>query len=71
MHEIKKPEKKQETGITFREAAARWRKEHVELRLKPSTKKYYADIVKDFLNPFFGDMPLAEITRRNVKEAVS
>ena len=71
MHEIKKPEKKQETGITFREAAARWRKEHVELRLKPSTKKYYVDLVKDFLNPFFGDMPLAEITRRNVKEAVA
>ena len=36
--------------------------------MKPSTKKYYADIVKDFLNPFFGDMPLAEITRRNMKE---
>ena len=32
---------------------------------------YYADLVKDFLNPFFGDMPLAEIARRNVKEAVA
>ena len=68
---FRKPEKKTEKGITFREAAERWRKEHVELRLKPSTKKYYADLVKDFLNPFFGDMPLAEITRRNVKEGVA
>ena len=67
---FRKPEKKAERGITFRDAAERWRKEHVDLRLKPSTKKYYADLVKDFLIPFFGDMPLAQITRRNVKEAV-
>ena len=67
----RKPEKKTEKGINFRDAAERWRKEHVELKLKPSTKKYYADLVKDFLDPFFGDMPLAEITRRNVKEAVA
>ena len=64
---FRKPEKKAEKGNTFGEAAKRWRKEHIELRLKPSTKKYYADFVKDFLNPFFGDMPLADITRRNVK----
>ena len=68
---FRKPEKKTEKGINFRDAAERWRKEHVELKLKPSTKKYYADLVKDFLNPFFGDMPLAEITHRNVKEAVA
>ena len=68
---FRKPEKEVEKPITFRDAAERWRKEHVELRLKPSTKKYYADLVKDFLNPFFGDMPLADIARRNVKEAVA
>jgi integrase len=68
---FRKPEKKTEKGIPFRDAAERWRKEHVELRLKPSTKKYYADIVGYYLNPFFGDMPLAEITRRTVKEAVA
>lgn len=68
---FRKPEKEVEKGITFRDAAERWRKEHVELRLKPSTRKYYADLVKDFLDPFFEDMPLAEITRRNVKEAVA
>ena len=42
---FRKPEKKSEKGITFRDAAERWRKEHVELRLKSSTKKYYADLV--------------------------
>jgi integrase len=68
---FRKPEKKVEKGITFGEATKRWKKEHVELRLKPSTKKYYADLVKIFLDPFFGEMPLAEITRRNVKEAVA
>jgi integrase len=68
---FRKPEKEPEKGITFRDAAKRWKKEHVDLRLKPSTKKYYADLVKDFLDPFFGDMPLAEITRRSVKEAVA
>jgi Phage integrase, N-terminal SAM-like domain len=68
---FRKPEKRAEKWITFREAAERWRKEHVELRLRPSTKMYYADLVKDFLNPFFGDMPLAENTRRTVKEAVA
>ena len=68
---FRKPEKKAEKGITFREAAERWKKEHVELRLKASTKKYYADLVDSYLNPFFENMPLAEITRRNVKEAVA
>ena len=65
----RKPEKKAEKGITFGEAVKRWKKEHVDLRLKPSTKKYYADLVDAYLNPFFENMPLAEITRRNVKEA--
>ena len=68
---FRKPEKKTEKGITFREAAERWRKEHVELRLKPSTRKFYGDILENYLNPFFEDMPLAEITRRTVKEAVA
>jgi len=39
--------------------------------LKPSTKKYYGDLVDSYLNPFFENMPLAEIIRRNVKEAVA
>jgi hypothetical protein len=41
------------------------------LGLKQSTKKHHADVVKDLLIPFSGEMPLAEITRRNVKEAVA
>jgi Site-specific recombinase XerD len=68
---FRKPEKKAEKGITFGEAAKRWKKEHVDLRLKPSTKKYYADLIEAYLNPYFESMPLAEITRRNVKEAVA
>jgi len=69
---FRKPEEKEAANpITFREAAERWQQEHVELRLKPSTKRFYGDIIKNHLNPFFGDMPLAEITRRTVKEAVA
>ena len=68
---FRKPEKKAEKGITFREAAERWQKEHIELRLKPSSKRFYGDVIKNHLNPYFGDMPLAEITRRTVKEAVA
>ena len=68
---FRKPEEKTEKGITFGEAAKRWKKEHVVLRLKPSTRKFYGDILKSYLNPFFKDTPLAEITRRTVKEAVA
>lgn len=69
---FRKPEKKNTAKpVTFSDAAKRWKKEHVELRLKPSSKRFYGDILKNYLGPFFGDMPLAEVSRRTVKEAVA
>lgn len=58
-------------GMTFRDAAARWQREHVGVRLKPSTKKYYGSIVEDWLLPTFGDAEVAAITRADVKAAVA
>ena len=62
---------KAEKRITFHEAAERWQKEHVERRLKPSSQRFYGDVIKNHRNPVFGDMPLAETTRRTVKEAIA
>jgi integrase len=58
-------------GIPFREAVKRWREEHIEVKLKPSTKKYYGAIVDGWLLPTFGDMGVGTITRADVKAAVA
>jgi integrase len=58
-------------GATFRDAAARWQREHVNVNLKPSTKQYYGSIVEDWLLPTFGDAEVAAITRADVKAAVA
>jgi integrase len=58
-------------GVAFSEAVGRWRKEHVEARLKPSSQRYYGSIVERWLLPAFGDMEVAAITRADVKAAVA
>lgn len=58
-------------GTTFRDAAARWQREHVDVNLKPSTRHYYSTIVEDWLLPTFGDKEVAAITRADVKAAVA
>lgn len=40
-----------EKAFAFSDADTRWKKEHVELRLKPSAEKYHADLVRGILNP--------------------
>ncbi|MFA5786960.1 MAG: tyrosine-type recombinase/integrase [Actinomycetota bacterium] len=58
-------------GISFRDAIGRWKKEHVEVRLKPSSKRYYGSIIDGWLLPAFGDKALDEIARADVKAAVA
>ncbi len=58
-------------GITFRDAIGRWRKEHVEVKLKPSSKRYYGAIIDGWLLPAFGDMDVGAIARADVKTSVA
>ena len=58
-------------GMTFKEVVAKWRKEHIEVRLKPSTQRYYESIVGGWLVPMFGDREVASITRSDVKGAIA
>jgi integrase len=68
---FKVPDRTRAKGTTFRVAIGRWRKEHVNVNLKPSTKRYYGFLIEDWLLPAFGDLELAEITRADVKAAVA
>jgi len=58
-------------GILFRDAIGRWRKEHVEVKLKPSSKRYYGSIIDGWLLPAFGDMEVGVITRADIKAVVA
>jgi integrase len=62
---------RRERDITFRAAVGKWRKEHVEVRLKPSSQRYYGSIIEGWLLPVFGDVEVAAITRGDVKAAVA
>ena len=62
---------RRERDITFRAAVGRWRNEHVEVRLKPSSQRYYGSIIEGWLLPVFGDVEVAAITRGDVKAAVT
>jgi Site-specific recombinase XerD len=64
-------EKDDVKGITFKDAIGRWRKEHVEVKLKPSSKRYYGSIIDGWLLPAFGDMDVGAIARADVKAAVA
>ena len=68
---FKRPKRRKDEGITFQEAVARWKKEHVELKLKPSTIRYYGLIVDKWLLPVFGDKEVGAITRADVRAAVA
>jgi integrase len=68
---FKAPDQDKGKGITFRVAIRRWRKEHVEVRLKPSTKQYYGFIIDGWLLPAFGDVDVGAIARGDIKAAVA
>jgi len=65
------PKSDAKKGISFRDAIGRWRKDHVEVKLKPSTKRYYGVIIDGWLIPMFGDMDVGAITRADIKAAVA
>jgi integrase len=58
-------------GTTFEDAIDRWKKEHVNVNLKPRSKRYYGLMIDNWLLPVFGDMEVAAITRSDVKAAVA
>jgi integrase len=58
-------------GITFHDAADRWMREHVRLKLKPSAQHYYEGILSRRLEPEWGEWELAAIKRSDIKGAVA
>jgi len=58
-------------NMTFEKAFEKWTKEHVEVRLKPSTIRYYASLGSEWLVPMFGDREVASIVRMDVKAAIA
>jgi len=56
--------------ITFEDVSGRWLKEHVLLKLKPSAQAYYRGILSRRLDPEFGTLDVAAITRADIKAAV-
>jgi integrase len=66
------PKEKYSTeGTTFREAVARWSKEHVNVNLEPSTRRYYENMIDNWLVPAFGDKEVSAIARADIKAAVA
>jgi integrase len=65
------PDSSAPRGITFHEAADRWMREHVYLKLKPSGRLYYEGILSRRLEPEWGDWELTAIKRSDIKGAVA
>lgn len=65
------PDPDEAKGITFHEAAERWMREHVHLKLKPSARRYYEGILSLRLEPEWGEWELAAIKRADIKGAVA
>ena len=68
---FKAPDQDKGKGISFRDAIGRWKKEHIEVKLKPSSKRYYGSIIDGWLLPVFGDMDVGAIARADIKVAVA
>ena len=58
-------------GTTFEDAIGRWKKEHIEVKLKPSSKRYYGAIIDGWLLPAFGEADVGAITRADIKAVVA
>src|SRR5512134_226945 len=53
-------------AVTVKDLAARFDREHIAVHLKPSTQKEYRRSLKKFILPFFGNRPIAEVSREEV-----
>ena len=53
-------------AVTVKDLAARFDVEHIAVHLKPSTQKEYRRTLERFILPFFGNRPIAEVTREEV-----
>jgi integrase len=53
-------------AVTVKELAERFEKEHIDLRLKPSTAKGYKRMLKRFVIPTLGNHRVTEVTRADV-----
>ncbi len=64
------PDPDESKGLTFHDAADRWMREHVHLKLKPSARRYYEGVLRR-LEPEWGEWELAAIKRSDIKGAVA
>jgi integrase len=55
-------------AITVKELAARFEKEHIHLRLKPSTAKGYKRMLERFVLPRLGNLRVIEVTRADIAQ---
>jgi integrase len=55
-------------GITVKELAKRFEKEHIDLRLKPSTAKGYKRMLERFVLPRLGNLRVTEVTRADIAQ---
>ena len=55
-------------AITVKELAERFEKEHIDLRLKPSTAKGYKRMLERFVLPRLGKHRLTEVTRADIAQ---
>jgi integrase len=55
-------------AITVKELAERFEKEHIDLRLKPSTAKGYRRLLERFVIPRLGNHRVNEVTRADVAQ---
>jgi integrase len=55
-------------AITVKELAERFQKEHIDLRLKPSTAKGYKRLLERFVLPRLGNHRVTEVTRADIAQ---
>jgi len=55
-------------AITVKELAERFEKEHIDLRLKPSTAKGYKRMLERFVLPRLGNLRVVEVTRADIAQ---
>jgi hypothetical protein len=55
-------------AITVKELAERFEKEHIDLRLKPSTSKGYKRMLERFVLPRLGNLRVNEVTRADIAQ---
>jgi integrase len=55
-------------AITVKELAGRFEKEHIDLRLKPSTAKGYKRMLERFVIPRLGNHRVTEVTRADITQ---